>query len=197
MSGRFIVIEGIDGSGKGTQLKRLAEFLRQHDKDVITTFEPTDEGFGAEINMILREHTEIDPTEFQMLYVKDREAHLKNVIKPALEEGKIVLCDRYALSTLAFGSIGGADLGKLKEAGVGFLVPEMTIFIDVTPEECMNRIEKRGEEQELFEKLEKLKIARETYLKEGENYSGFKIVDGNRSREEIFEDIKRLVLGLF
>ena len=192
MSGRFIVIEGLDGSGKSTQIRHLAEFLRAEGKQVIETFEPTNEGIGKEIRIILKERRMIDPTEFQMLYVKDREEHVREVIKPALTQGKIILCDRYMVSTLAFGSIGGANLAKLRDANKEFPVPELTIFIDVAPEECMKRIGKRGE-AELFEKEEKLKIARETYLRVGKEYPGFEVVDGNRGVEEIFEDIKKLV----
>ena len=193
MSGRFIVIEGLDGSGKSTQIRHLAEFLRAEGKQVIETFEPTNEGIGKEIRIILKERRMIDPTEFQMLYVKDREEHGREVIKPALTQGKIILCDRYMVSTLAFGSIGGANLAKLRDANKEFPVPELTIFIDVAPEECMKRIGKRGE-AELFEKEEKLKIARETYLRVGKEYPGFEVVDGNRGVEEIFEDLKKLVL---
>jgi dTMP kinase len=193
MSGRFIVIEGLDGSGKSTQIRHLAEFLRAEGKQVIETFEPTNEGIGKEIRIILKERRMIDPTEFQMLYVKDREEHVREVIKPALTQGKIILCDRYMVSTLAFGSIGGANLAKLRDANKEFPVPELTIFIDVAPEECMKRIGKRGE-AELFEKEEKLKIARETYLRVGKEYPGFEVVDGNRGVEEIFEDLKKLVL---
>ena len=193
MSGRFIVIEGLDGSGKSTQIRHLAEFLRAEGKQVIETFEPTNEGIGKEIRIILKERRMIDPTEFQMLYVKDREEHVREVIKPALTQGKIILCDRYMVSTLAFGSIGGADLTKLRDVNKNFPVPELTIFIDVAPEECMKRIGKRGE-AELFEKEEKLKIARETYLRVGKEYPGFEVVDGNRGVEEIFEDLKKLVL---
>jgi dTMP kinase len=194
MSGRFIVIEGLDGSGKSTQMAKLAEFLRKRGNDVVETFEPTDGKIGKEIRNILKEHRKMDSTDFQMLYVKDREEHLREVIEPALREGKIVLCDRYMVSTLAFGSIGGADLEKLKIENENFPVPEITVFIDVTPEECIKRIKKRGEGIDLFEKEEKLKIARGTYLKIGETYSEFKVVDGNRSKEEIFEDVKKLVL---
>jgi len=195
MVGRFIVIEGLDGSGKSTQMRLLAKFLKKRGLKVVETFEPTDGKIGKQIRTILKEHRKMDPTDFQLLYIKDREEHVREIIKPCLEQDKIVLCDRYMVSTLAFGSIGGADLDRLRKENEGFPVPELTIFIDVTPGECINRIKKRGDGVDLFEKTEKLRIARETYLHVGKDYPGFKVVDGNQGVEEIAKDIEKLILN--
>ena len=128
----FIVFEGIDGSGKGTQIRLLVEFLRARGKQVLTTFEPTDNEIGQEIRKILREHQDIGMIDLQKMYCSDRANHLKREIKPALEQGKIVICDRYHDSTIAFGMLAmGKDV--LEEMGNEFLKPDLTILLDVDP----------------------------------------------------------------
>ena len=190
----FIVFEGIDGSGKSTQMRFLAEFLRSQGRQVVTTFEPTDNRIGTGIRTILKEHRQIAMKDLQKLYCEDRKKHLKDVIEPYLKAEKIVICDRYHWSTIAFGMLG-MDKQTLKEMGKSFRVPDLTILLDVNPTEAISRIEKRGQTKELFEKLEKMKKVRENYLSlRGEK--NFFVVDGNRRPEEIFGDVKRLVLKI-
>jgi dTMP kinase len=194
MTGCFIVIEGLDGSGKSTQIRRLAKFLRNKGISVLETFEPTQKEIGQEIRSVLRGKKHMDAKALQMLFVKDRDQHLRDEVEPAIVEGNVVLCDRYFFSTIAFGSLE-VDIDFLKDINSSFRIPDLTIFIDVIPEECIKRIEKRGTAKEHFEKQEKMEKIRSTYLSLSD-YPNFHVVDGMRSKEDIFEDVRKLVEGI-
>lgn len=192
--GFFIVIEGLDGSGKSLQSRLLAEYLKNKNLDVILTFEPTNEKIGR----LLTNHylKEVDlPIADALLFAADREEHLKTLILPALDEGKIVISDRYWHSSFAYQNTQGLDLNWLKELNKFFIKPDLTIFIDVSPEECVKRIEKdikrKIEDRKKFEKLEFLTKLRNNYLKLPNILKDEKIVivDGNRQIEKIHRDI--------
>ncbi|MBU2545166.1 dTMP kinase [Patescibacteria group bacterium] len=187
-SGKFIVIEGLDGSGQSTQVSRLAEFLGS---ETVITKEPTgDSESGRKIRKILGEHIEIDPSEFQKLYVQDRKEHLDNLIIPALEQGKIVISDRYFFSTFAFGTAHGSNLEQLIELNNNFLYPDITFLLKVSPEICIKRIEKRGSHKDLFEKEEKLSKVWDVYKILPLRFKNIHVIDGEQSVEEVFEQIK-------
>src|SRR3989344_5724437 len=192
--GKFIVIEGLDGSGKSAQVDLLAHFLRQQGKDVILKNEPTTESeAGIKIRKILKGEITAEPMERQRLFVQDRGEHLKNKIIPALQEGKFVLVSRYAFSTIAYGHSDGLNVDELIKMNEDFLLPDLTILIDVSPEECIERIEKRGETKELFERKEKLEKVNEIYKKLPEMFENVSVINGERPIEEVFNDIKKLV----
>ncbi|MBU3942499.1 dTMP kinase [Patescibacteria group bacterium] len=109
--GKFIVIEGLDGSGKTVQVTKLAEFLVNNGQNVLVTEEPTiNSEAGRKVKEILRDHLEIDPLEFQKLYIQDRKENLNNQVIPALREGKTVISARYFFSTFAYGTAHGHNL---------------------------------------------------------------------------------------
>ncbi len=196
-SGRFIVFEGLDGSGQSTQVKLLAEFLEKRGYKVLKTKEPTkDSKFGKKIRKILDKEKRISPKKLQKLFSKDRAWHLKKIIIPALKERKIVISDRYFFSSFSYGITDGVGLKELITLNKKFLLPDLVFFLDVSPEICVQRIERRGEEKTLFEEKEILKKVYENYkkvLKEFEKTTKIFIINGERSIEEVFSEIKKIV----
>jgi dTMP kinase len=146
----FIAIEGIAGSGKSTQARMLVQWLRKQGRKALKTREPTQSETGELLRGILKKHTEIDPKALTFLFLADRIEHA-NQIKAELDEGKIVVCDRYMLSTLAYQSAQGLDLEWLKGLHQGILQPELTFLLDIDPELSMQRL--RSEDK--FEKIPK------------------------------------------
>lgn len=195
--GKFIVIEGLDGSGKSAQVDLLATFLQEKGKEFILKNEPTTESeAGLKIKRVLRKEITVEPLEMQKLYVQDRTEHLANKIVPALTQGKFVVCSRYAFSTVAYGHANGLDAKHLMELNDHFLLPDLTIVIQVPPEECIKRIEKRGEGKELFDKKKRLEKANEIYKKLPTMYKNVVLVNGMRPIGEVFGEIKSLVSNL-
>lgn len=192
--GKFIVFEGLDGSGKTTQARELGLFLKKKKYKVLLTKEPTkDNIFGRKINDILNQKKKTTPLKLQVLFTKDRKWHLKNVIEPALKKGKIVICDRYFFSTFAFGGID-VDMEKLIKLNEKFLMPDLTFYIDVSPKECMERILKRVKSSKtaFFEKEEKLKEVYKNYKLLARRFPIY-FVEGEREIGLIAKDIKNIV----
>ena len=186
--GFFLVLEGIDGCGKTTIALRLAKRLRSGQANVIVTKEPT--VANKKIHAILRQRTEAPrPLDFQKLYIADRLAHIKNVIKPALAKGKIVICQRYALSTFAYGMAFGVKLNDMKH---DFLKPNMTILLDLAAKEAMRRIASRKQGREYFEKEVFLEKIRKQYLALAKKQNA-KIIDALLSPKEIVDNLMDLI----
>jgi dTMP kinase len=141
----FITFEGLDGSGKTTQVKQAAAFLRDHGYDVLLTREPGGTDIGDQIRNILHdlENTEMHPHTELLLYCASRAQLVAEVIVPYLEKGGIVICDRYIDSTLAYQGYGhGLDLKQLKQIldfATGGLKPHYTIYLDITPDDALKR----------------------------------------------------------
>jgi len=194
--GKFIVVEGLDGSGKSAQVDLLIDFLKEIGKEVVITKEPTmDSEAGRKIKQALRKEIVIEPMELQKLYVEDRKEHLENKVIPALRDGKFVVSSRYAFSTFAYGSSEGLNINELIEMNKEFLLPDLTIIVDTNPESCIERIEGRGEPKELFEQKEKLTKVNEVYKKIPNMFENVIIVDGEKSIEQVFEQVKRVVFS--
>ena len=146
--GKFIVIEGLDGCGKSAHVELIKIFLQEKGKIIVETKEPTMESeAGRKIKQLLRGEIKLEPMERQKLYVQDRNEHLKNKVIPAVKEGKFVVCSRYAFSTIAYGSSDGLDTEVLVGMTKDFLLPDLTIIINVSPGECIKRIEKNSRSQ--------------------------------------------------
>ena len=196
--GKFIVVEGLDGSGKSSQIDLLVDYLKSHGKDVILTREPTTESeAGRKIKQALRKEIIVEPLELQKLYVRDRKEHLENKVIPALKDGKFVVSSRYAFSTFAYGNSDGLNVYLLVEMNKDFLLPDLTIIINVDPESCVKRIEGRGEPKELFEQIEKLTKVNEIYKKIPEMFENVVMINGMQSIEEVFSDVKKEIIKLF
>ncbi len=192
--GKFIVIEGLDGSGKSAQIDLSIDYLKKIGKDVVVTKEPTmDSEAGKKIKQALRQEIKVEPLELQSLYVQDRKEHLENKVIPALKEGKFVVSSRYSFSTFAYGGADGLDVDLLIKMNESFLLPDLTIIVDVAPESCIERIEGRGKPKELFEKIEKLAKVNEFYKKMPEMFKNVIIINGQKAIPEVFEDIKMII----
>ena len=161
----FIVIEGLDGAGTTTQLKILSKKLAETGKRVFSTFEPTDGEIGRLIRRVLRHEVEIDKKSLAILYSADRNEHVfgKNGIIEKLKEGQTVISDRYFYSSYAY-QLLDADYDFIRNLN-NYPSPEYLIFIDPPVDTCLERIVKRADEQELFEKKELLERVRENYQK--------------------------------
>jgi len=150
---RFISFEGGDGSGKTTQLKLLAEYLTRRGRDCVCTREPGGTNLGKMIRRVLLEVADeaISSETELFLYLTDRAQHVHEVIRPALAAGKIVLCDRFTDSTIAYQGYGrGADLKRLADLNrmaSGGIAPELTFLLDCPAEVGLSRTARRMESQ--------------------------------------------------
>jgi len=196
----FVVFEGIDGSGKSAQIELLKKhFEQKKEKNVLFTFEHTRQGeWSKKIEEIVTGKVRGVPLEkIQLLFILDRKDHIHNVITPALKKGIKVFCDRYFLSTLAYGSLDGSIHWKTlwnhhKEIiGDELVMPSKIIFFDITPDIALSRIDSRNNGKTIFESLEKLRTIRESYLSIGPHFNGFEVVDGNGTPEKVFELLKK------
>ncbi|MBE7031565.1 MAG: dTMP kinase [Ruminococcaceae bacterium] len=203
--GKFIVFEGIDGSGKSTQLKMLADVLREKGVKCVETLEPTYGTVGTVLHDILSGKVKADPKVTAALFVADRLDHLTNSEKGVLKllnEGTTVICDRYYFSSYAYQSVEVPsewviDANRL---AAETLRPDCTIFIDVSPKVAMTRISQNRETTELYETEERLTAVREGYIKAFEkmkNEEKIKIFDGDKAIDEIAEEIKEFVVSEF
>jgi dTMP kinase len=166
--GRFIVFEGGDGAGKSTLSAALAKRLRGAGRDVVLTREPGGTRVGEIVRTLLREH--LAPWAEAFAFVAARAQLVEEVIRPALERGAIVLCDRFVASTYAYqGYARGLDLGALRAANAaatGGLEPNLTIYLDIDPAAGLKR--KAGEDEAIRTGLEAVEFhrrVREGYLR--------------------------------
>lgn len=198
--GKFIVIEGLDGSGQSTQAGLLKDFLIKKGHQVILTKEPTqDSQAGKKIRQALDKSYEVEPRKLQELFTEDRKEHLEKLVIPALRKNKIVISDRYFFSTFAYGAAEGLDLDWLIKINNEFLLPDLTFILKVSPEVCLARIEKRGSAKTLFEETQKLKKVWQTYQILPNRLENVYMIDGEKPEEEVFPQIKNIVhskLGL-
>jgi dTMP kinase len=154
--GRLIAFEGLDGGGKTTQLERLAAHLRADGRDVVTTREPTDFASGLRIREMARSGEELDPEEELRWFVEDRRAHVAEVIAPAMRADRVVLTDRYYLSTVAYQGARGLDFEQiLADSEAEFPIPDLVLLLEIDPKIAFERVHSRGSEIEgVFERRE-------------------------------------------
>lgn len=193
----FIAFEGIDGSGKSTHSRLLSEKLQQLNLKTYTTCEPTDSEIGQLIRRILKGERKADHKTLAGLFVADRLDHILDEEKGLLQkmkEGYHVITDRYYFSSYAYHATH-MDMDWVIAANsmsADLLRPTATIFVDVDPEICIQRIEKSRANIELFETLDLLKAIRSNYLTAFEKLAGQENVvriDGNRDMAVVAEDI--------
>ena len=197
MKNLFIAFEGIDGSGKSTQVKILSQKLELEGHKVYTTFEPTDSPIGSMIRNVFNHKMEADHKTIAGLFVADRLNHLLNqtngIIK-MLNDGFTVITDRYYFSSYAYHGVHmPVDwVIQANALSADLLRPDLNIFIDISPEESMKRISKGRETVEMYETLDNLKKVKEIYfncfekLKEVEKVC---IINGEREETEIAQHI--------
>ncbi len=181
--GAFIVLEGIDGSGKTTQAKLLATELEKSHRAVYTA-EPSENRIGSFIrDACLYEEKRLLPDVEALLFAADRIEHVENEIKPALKEGRLVVCDRYIHSSLAYQGSANLSLSWIKAINKDALKPDLAVFIDVSPETVLKRLERR---KSVMENLETQRRVREIYLRFVEKGELMRI-DGERTPSQVFE----------
>ena len=189
--GKFIVFEGLDGSGTSTQANLLFKYFREKDKKVYLTGEPTSSLIGGLIKSQIAGDWQSSPECLQLLFTADRAFHLEKEIIPLLERGITVICTRYILSTLAYGSIDIKDTQWLMNLNKKFILSDITFLLKVSAKTCIQRIKKERFHQELFEKEEKLKEVFKNYLKFAKKFKNVYIIDGEKPIKEVSEEIER------
>lgn len=199
----FITFEGSDGCGKSTQIARLAEFLRQEGYPVLLTREPGGTPIGEQIRTILSDlkNTEMEKRTEILLFQAARAQHVEQLINPYLQQGGLVLCDRYADSTLAYQGYGYQlfDLEHLRALinfATGGLWPDLTLFLDVSVEEGLRRRANGGEWNRLDAyQLDFYQRVRAGYhtMAEAEPQR-WVIIDAARSPADVQDEIRRVVI---
>lgn len=183
--GVFLVIEGLDGSGKTTQATLLAQKLV--DKyDLYLTAEPSRGKIGTFIREgCLYEQTRL-PTEAEaLLFAADRIEHMVTELKPALDAGRLVICDRYFYSTLAYQGSAGLSLDWIKTTNARALQPDFSIFIDVPPERVLERLQRKKSVMETLETQQKVRKVYLKYVKNGELIR----IDGDKEKVAVAEEL--------
>ena len=200
MSGIFITLEGIDGSGKSTQARLLLDWVRRQGRRARLTREPGGTAVGAQLRaVVLSPDNHITPEAELFLYLADRSLHAAEVVQPALEAGEIVICERHTDSTLAYQGYGrGLDLALLRQLNsiaTGGLVPDLTIILDIAPSQArldatrLDRLE--SEEREFGERV--AEGFRALARAEPER---IRLVDGRAEIDVVHTEVTELVSGL-
>ncbi len=204
MRGKFIVLEGVDGAGKSTQLALLAARLRELGRKVELTAEPTSSALGGLLRDALSGLTPRSSGELAALFLADRVAHNENPvsgIKKALSQGTDVLCDRYYYSSFAYQGLDSEEdwVYEMNLNCPAIQTPDLCVFLDLDPERCEERMTERGERPEIFENREALRRTRERYQRVFERLAGrenIRIVDADAPAEKVSERIFALVREL-
>ena len=187
----LINLEGIDGCGKSTQSKFLVKKFEENNEKTIILKEPTNGKYGKKLWEMLSGKREATTEQILDLFIMDRKEHVKNKINPALNEGKIVLMDRYYYSTMAYQAAAGIDVNRIRKDNEFAPKPDIVLIFDLPADLAMKRV--RGHSvADVFEKEEHLEKVREAYLNL-ENDPLVRIIDSTRTPEEIFEEVWKLV----
>ncbi len=198
MRGKFITFEGADGCGKTTQSELVQKYFEDKGYEVVWTREPGAKGLGQNIRQLLLHYDgEVAPRCEAFLFLADRAQHIEHLIKPALEAGKIVICDRHTDSTIAYQGYGrGENIEELKylnNLATAGIKPDLTFVFDVSTEVAQTRV---GSEKDRMESagIEFHKKVRQGYLEIAKQEPNrVKVVDANNSIEQVFEDTKKVL----
>lgn len=202
-------MEGGEGAGKSSVLLLLNEWLQSQGHDVMTTREPGGIRIAEEIRAVIhnRSHTSMDGMTEALLYAAARRQHLSEKVIPALQKGQVVLCDRFVDSSLAYQGyargLGLEEIWQINQFAINGLMPDLTIFMDITPEKGLARIRAHGDREINRLDLEELSFhqrVREGYLLLLERFPE-RIIKVNADQEigAVFEEVKRILrdrLGL-
>lgn len=199
--GLFITFEGADGCGKTTQLEKIAKLLKDMGKEVVTTREPGYLEVGQKIrDIVLHYKGEVSKNCEMFLFLADRAQHVDTFIKPALEEGKIVLCDRHTDSSVAYQGYGrGNDIEQiisLNKIATSGLVPDLTIVFDVDTEIAQGRVGKTKDRLESAGTEFHDKVRKGYLALAHSNPNRIKVVNANNSIETVYNDTKNIIIDL-
>lgn len=194
--GLFIVIEGIDGTGKSTQAKRLAEWFRARGREVVLSREPTDGPWGKK----LRESAtmgRLSPEEELECFLNDRREHVEMTIKPALADGKVVILDRYYFSTMAYQGARGFDPIEIRRRNEAFAPqPDLLLILDLSVDSAHERIGSRGDTANEFEQRDTLTRCREIFHSL-RNEPFARLIDAEPPLNEVSADILAVITADF
>ncbi len=199
--GLFITFEGIDGCGKSTQIGLLTAYLEDIGRPFLLVREPGGTVIGEKIRSILldKENNEMSPAAELLLFEAARAQIVEEKIRPAIEAGTTVICDRFYDSTFAYQGVArslGEDLVvTLNDIATSGLAPDITFLLDLSVEDAYARRKGRGEADDRMELLglEFQRSVRNGYLKAADSFDRIHVVDAGRTPEEIFGDIKQAV----
>lgn len=208
MAGTFITFEGIDGSGKSTQLRLLASFLRLKGYEVVATREPGGTPVGIRLRAaLLDEQEQVDPLTELLVFAADRAQHVRRVLRPALGSGHIVLSDRYADATIAYQGAGRGFapqlISEIVELATEGLTPDRTLLFDLSVAESIGRMKRRAEGRRKADKGDRLDAedqefharVRNAYLRmASDEPERFRIIDASASIEETHIRVKEVVV---
>ncbi len=204
MRGKFITFEGIDGSGKSTQLRLIAGDLRVRGFDVLTTLQPGGTPLGRRLREAFLETEEnVHPMAELLLFAADRAQHVNFLIKPALAAGRIVISDRYSDATAAYQGAGrGFDekiIDQVIELATDGLKPDLTVFFDIPIEKAILRTNSRTDDETIKNRMDRETTefydrVRKAYLKIAEKEPPrFRVIDANGSIEEVHAKVSEIV----
>lgn len=199
--GKFIVFDGLDGSGMSTQAARIVDFLNEKKQKikfghtgVCLTKEPTSSLIGGLIKSQLTHDWKSSNECLQLLFSADRAYHLEKEIIPLLERGVTVICDRYFFSTIAYGALKTTDFDWLLNLQKNFLLPDLIFVLKTSPKICIERIRKERFGSTLFEKEETLEEVSLNYKKLAEKFKkNTYLINGERPVEKITKEIIRII----
>ena len=198
MAGLFVVLEGGDGAGKTTQLRRLATWVAEAGREVVVTYEPGDTHLGATIRTLVLDHAsgDVSPRAEALLYAADKAQHVYEVVRPALAAGKVVVCDRYVDSMIAYQAAGRSldadEIRSLAEWATHGLTPDITVVLDVPVERAvgekadLDRMESAGAEFHARVRAHFLDLA-------AQDPSRYLVVPGRHDRDAIEAAIRARV----
>ena len=186
--GLFIDFEGLDGSGAPIQVSLLSGILAKEGYRVYLTREPTNYLVGGLIKGFLTREWDATPDCQQLLFAADRAQHLEKDIIPMLESGRVVISDRYAFSSVAYGSLD-TDPDWIEKINERFIVPDLVFLIKVRPKICALRMKESEYGLELFREEQKLTKVWNTYEKLAKKYKNFYVINGEREETEIIKEI--------
>ena len=198
-TGVFVVFEGVEGAGKGTQIRRLEEYLRASGRDVLVTREPGGTELGEQIREVLLDPKtgKLDARSEALLFAAARAQTVSSVIRPALADGKIVICDRYVDSSLAYQGwargLGETDVLTLNVWATQGLFPDLVVLLHVEPERGLLRSTEAPDRMELEGEDFHAKVA-DAYLKIAEEHpERFVVIDGDQTPDEVFTEVREAV----
>jgi dTMP kinase len=205
VSGTFITFEGIDGSGKSTQLRLLANYLKEAGCEVLLTREPGGTSVGNRLRgALLDAHEEVDPLTELLVFAADRAQHVRRVLRPAIEAGKVIISDRYADATVAYQGAGrGYSPQLIKEIvqlATEGLKPDLTVLFDLSVEESIIRTSRRVNGKHKGDRLDAEASdfhvrVRNAYLElASADPERVKVVETNRPSEETHKRVKEIVV---
>jgi dTMP kinase len=186
----LIALEGIDGAGKSTQVQALQQILTAAEVPFVSTREPTDGPWGQKIRASAQTGRMSAEDELAA-FVEDRREHVREVIRPALRAGSLVLVDRYFPSTVAYQGARGLDPARLLEANAFAPVPDATIVLDIDPKVGLARVCGRGDQADLFEKEDELERVRAIFR--DLPLPGLHLIDATQPPDVVTRQIARLV----